>query len=97
MTTLTTKAKPFPWKATTRLLGVAMVMLAKATWWVAKHTVLLIVSFWIVVGKATWALFLDASDDNKKDSSIYAKDGEPGYDANGEYGRYGPNRHKSSF
>lgn len=70
MTTLTTTTKPTPWKATARYAGIvflrATCLLAKATWWITKHSFLLIIGFWVVVGKTAWSIFLDSSDSNNK-------------------------------
>lgn len=70
MITRTNSTKPFPWKAIAKLMGVTLVMSAKATWWLAKHGAAIlgaIFGFLFVVIKATSEVFLDDEDGERSD------------------------------
>ncbi len=88
------------WNKAAQITGVVLLALAKGIWWLTKHAGLLLVAVLTVLAKvfvAVLSVWASLPDDEKKDNStsIYAAEGEPGIDANGDYKHYGEGRIKS--
>lgn len=84
------------WNKTAQVTGVVLTVMAKGAWWVARHVGIFLLAVLTVMVKVLVAILsVSASVPSSQPSNdIYARDGEPGIDANGEYGLYGENRIK---
>lgn len=99
MTNLTNTAKPFPWIAIARFMGVTLVMLAKATWWLAKRIAIALgavlgAAFIVCKAVAEVCMEDDKDAETNNNESMYAEEGELGMDENDQTSFNGANRLK---